>query len=276
MSIYVTDETINLVTQMAYKAKVIAKPSRRLFVQRLYFWNDLAVSTETETDPATLPQLAAKEFTAPARKFKRVAAFRAAQCFLSQMDVDHAEFTEAWEASEERRLLTLAMRSTARHAGYRGTWHDEPSLDDDGDQRYDEWGEPIETLYPEQHMSQQLAVDALAGADPLPWWDITAEQFDPESEDYANSVMVRPLDVIRAEQEAAAVVHAAEAERIRQTRMSAAAQTRAERGEDGAEDDLEDEDDWDLDDDQPEQEADAADRRPDEDDEDEFRETGAI
>ena len=217
----VSSHTLDLITQAAYKSKVVTKYGRSMFVQALaranwasqftcypgeylsYVDAGDGVPSDTLIDDL--------RFTAFPRKFKRFAALGAINCWLNN-SADGPGFTD----SEVHRLVRIVGNKLAMACGYTARLQVEG-----GD-----------------HNATPLDVALLAMANmEWTWYDITAEQRDPESTDYAHSVMVRPIEVVRAER-------AVEAERIRAERMADAAAVVAEDDED------EDGDDWELDDDE--------------------------
>lgn len=139
------------------------------------------------------------EFQAPARKFKRDAVTSAIREWNNNSNEGFATTGD----DEVRRLVYLTAEKNSERAGYASFADHCDALDENG---------------------SPFAVN------------LCDFQFDPESSDYEYSVMVRPIEVIRAEQ-------AERAEVIRLERMVA-----IQREED---DDFDDsDDDWDLDDEQ--------------------------
>lgn len=205
--------TINLIVQGAYKTKIITKRSRLSFARQLL--------AATDGDIVSYEHAANEfpEFTAPVRKYKRSALAGAIAFYLNEC----GHWT-GFEGSETERLVLLVADKNARQAGF----GPEYETDEDGDHVILDDGTRVVLR---DAFSVQL--DTLGET---PFGDITDEQVDPESEDYENSVMVRPLAVIQAERQE-------EAERIRQERMAATILSDVEASDDADED----EDDWDVD-----------------------------
>jgi len=177
-------DTLDLIAQAAYKYRIISKRERTLFGRNLWMTNQQGLVACYGETPATLAdaETAYPEFTRLDRRFKRVAVSGALACFAYQ-----AMESPTWEGSEVKRLLDIVAEKNANHAGHQAVT--EVTEDEDG--------EEVSTVT----QSAALAMRDAIGSD-SPFWDITAAQRDPETEDFAGSVMVRPIQVIRDENEA--------------------------------------------------------------------------
>ncbi len=230
----VSNNTIDLIVQAAFKSKVISKRSRSVFGQALITVNDIAMTQRygSSHTPWTVEAIQDYRFTAFPRKYKRAAVHGALSCFEYQ-----ASEWAGWGDSEVRRLLNLTFEANAKYAGYEPIT--EVGTNEDGDEIV-----TVTTTATEQFtaaLRRQREEDASLAH----FWDITDHQRDPESTDYDNNVMVRHLHVIEAEREAARVVREAEAERIRLERMALATEAAAQATADEAD---EWDGDWDDDD----------------------------
>jgi len=233
----VTTNTIDLITQAAYKYRLITKAQRTSFGQQLWAANQQSLSEQYQDEAAPTyeaAQAAYPRFTSFPRKFRRVAVSGAIATFTYQ-----ACDAESWTGSEVKRILDRVAEKNAIKSGYSPTTEWVPSLDDDGDQLYDEYDEEVGTYNVTMTAAAKM-IEANRDAEPR-FGDVSDAMRDPESEDFESNVMVRPIEVIRAEQQA-------EADRIRQERMAATAEAN-ERALRADNDDADDEDDdWDLDD----------------------------
>lgn len=203
----INDNTIDLIAQAAYKTKVITKASRTLFGQQLRMANLLSekaqeIPVTRLTDAVVLQESLEYRFAPFPRKYKRLAVSGAIACWMY-----NSADSPGYEDSEILRLVTRVADRNALQAGH-GDTDDAPGV-----------------AYRE------------ATATVNPFYDISDAMRDPESDDYENIVMVRPIDVIREER-------MAEAERIREERMATVARL-AEAESDDSEDEDED---WDLED----------------------------
>ena len=238
MSSYmVTTNTIDLIVQAAYKYRAITKMQRTQFGQQLWAANQQSLSEQYQDEPAPT-FVAAMEaypaFTPFPRKFRRVAVSGAISTFTYQ-----ACDAESWANSEVKRILDRVAEKNAVKSGYFADTEFVPEYDEDGDELYDEYDEPVGTTRVVKTAAAKM-VEANRDAEPR-FGDVSDAMRDPESEDYESSVMVRPIEIIRAEREA-------EAERIRAERMAATAERHAAELRADNDDADDEDDDWDLDD----------------------------
>lgn len=217
----VSNHTIDLIVQACYKYRIISKRGRTLFGRQLMAANQQALAVRYGDTPLTWAEInEAYTFTPIARKFKRAAVCGAIHCFEVQAIED-----PTYMDGEVRRLVAMADKKNARLAGFTDTFEYTYPDEDDED------GETTSVLL-------QSGVAAMREQNGDTWYDITEAQRDAESTDFAESVMVRPIDLILAERNA-------EAERIRAERMAQAdaAHAAMARGDDDDEDDWDDVDD---------------------------------
>ncbi|RKY17296.1 MAG: hypothetical protein DRQ55_16115 [Planctomycetota bacterium] len=221
----VSTDTIDLISQAAYKYRVISKRERTLFGRMLWLVNQQGLHARYGEPEPTLAaaEFAYPEFTRFERKFKRLPVAGALACFAYQ-----ACEAPTWDDSEVKRLLDIVADKNAHSAGYRPTTEWQNTLDADGNIQYHPEDEedydanedtaPIgEYVVTESAASKYLAAHRNSG-----FWDITPAQRDPESEDFEGSVMVRPITVIQAEREL-------ERERIMAERTAQLQQSEAEQ-----------------------------------------------
>lgn len=253
----VSNNTIDLVVQAAYKYRICTKRERTLFGRTLWMVNRQSLAERYgDTEPTlAMAEAAYPAFTSFPRKFKRLAVHGAIACFQYQSCE-----SASWFDSETRRLLDIVAEKNAVKAGKRPVTEWVAALDDNGEvimsEQPDGWepeydGEfvPSQTgEYVQRQSATQVWTQELQGIEVPRFWDITDEQRDPEVE-ADNSVMVRPIEVIRAEREV-------ERERIMAERTARIAVTEAEvsrqaalDGDDDSEESWDDVDDEFMDDD---------------------------
>jgi hypothetical protein len=207
----VSPETIDLIVQAAFKYKVVTKRQRTLFGQTLWQANQQSLSERysDEVEPTYLHAVDAyPAFTPFPRKVKRTAISGAIACFEYQSCE-----AAGWATSEVKRLLDIVAEKNALSAGYEPTTQWTPTLTPEGEivtvdeERYDDDDEPyMEAVQQGENTiiataATVMRVATRPGNPPhdTRFWNIRPDQRHPESEDYAASVMVRPIEIIRAE-----------------------------------------------------------------------------
>ena len=243
----VTNDTIDLIVQAAYKYKVVNKRQRTLFGQQLWQANQQSMHEKypNEAEPTyLLARNAYSSFTPFPRKLKRAAVSGAIACFGYQ-----ACESMSWPTSEVKRLLDTVDEKNAVAAGFAAVIESVPVLGEDGNPmiaaqpQHNGAGEEVGYVGEFQRNEVVTATAAAqmraASGSADSFWDIAPLQRNPHSEDYENNVMVRPIEIVRAERDA-------EAERIRLERMAAVVAQAASEQDDTDDDD----DDWDIEDDE--------------------------
>jgi hypothetical protein len=207
----VSNETIDLIVQAAFKYKVVTKRQRTLFGQTLWQANQQSLSERYSDEGEPTYLLAADAypaFTPFPRKVKRIAISGALACFEYQSCE-----AAGWATSEVKRLLDIVAEKNAMASGYEPTTQWTPTLTPEGEivtvdeERYDDDDEPYmeavqqgeNTILASAAVAMRAATRPTGGVRDVHFWNIRPEQRDPESEDYTASVMVRPIEVIRAE-----------------------------------------------------------------------------
>ncbi len=246
----VTTDTIDLIVQAAYKYKVVSKRQRTLFGQALWQANQQSLSERyaDEIEPTYLSASTAyPAFTPFPRKFKREAVSGAIACFEYQSCE-----AAGWPTSEAKRLLDIVAEKNALSAGYEPTTEWTPTLTPEGaivtadEERCDDTGrtytEAVQqgeyTILATAATVMRLATRAAAVSTEQVhnFWNIKPEQRCADSEEYDASVMVRPIEIIRAER-------AVERERIMAERVAYAAIEAAAASDDADEEEWDDGDD---------------------------------
>ena len=242
----VTNDTIDLIVQAAYKYRVIAKRQRTMFGQQLWQANQQSLHEQypSESEPTYSNALwAYSSFTPFPRKLRRTAISGAIACFGYQ-----SSDSQSWATSEVKRLLDVVEEKNAVASGFVAVIESVPVLGDDGnpltvaEPQYNGAGEEVgfvgefQTTYV---VTRTAAVNmrAVPNGSSESFWNIVPAQRDPESTDFVHNVMVRPIAIVQAER-------AVEAERIRLERMAAVAAQVAMEQDDTDNDD----DDWDIED----------------------------